>query len=214
MMFKGNKVYALVDESENLLTRNGLATIKYQLHQDQEYRARADAVTEIDESLLNKKAAGDRMDMNSPRTAELIAPDAAHVGKGITVYTDGACEGNPGPAGIGITLLHHDQRKEISRFIGSGTNNIAELTAILVALKEIRNPRLPVFLHTDSAYAYGVLLGGWKAKKNHELIKEIKEEMARFANLKIIKVKGHAGHEENERADQLARQAISEMRQH
>ncbi|HNR12104.1 MAG TPA: ribonuclease H [Thermodesulfobacteriota bacterium] len=210
MMFKGNKVYARTDALGNLLIREGLVTIKYQLSQEQEYRAKAEAVRHIDEELLKKKHPR-KPDHNKPSAESAsLSPLTALPEDSIIVYTDGACTGNPGPAGIGIILTYRGQRKELSRFIGSGTNNIAELTAILLALKEIKNSAIPVFLYTDSAYACGVLLMGWKPKKNQDLIQKIKAEMARFASLTIIKVKGHAGNEENERADQLARQAISD----
>ena len=130
----------------------------------------------------------------------------------ILIFTDGACEGNPGPAGIGVFFQYRNYKKEISRFIGYGTNNIAELTAIKIALQEIKNPHLPVALFTDSSYCYGVLTGRLKAKKNHPLIEEIKKEMARFPRLKFFKVEGHAGIEGNEKANQLAQQSLLKLK--
>ncbi len=209
-MFKGCKVYAKVDESGNLLARDGRVTIKYQPHQDQEYQARADAVREIDKELL-KKGSYPKKTKKAP--SQGIGASRAwprdKEDRSIIIYADGACKGNPGPAGIGIVLQYRGHRKEISRFIGLSTNNRAELSAIRAALKEIRNPTVPVYLHTDSAYCYGILVDGWKPKQNKQIIEDIQKEMTRFSNLAFIKVEGHAGIEGNERADQLAREAIA-----
>jgi ribonuclease HI len=127
----------------------------------------------------------------------------------VTIHTDGSCFGNPGPAGIGVTLEWKGHVKEISRFLGEGTNNIAELTAIRVALEEVKNRGLPVRVHTDSAYSIGVLSEGWKVKENRELVASIQALMREFSDLEFVKVRGHSGHPENERVDQLARDAIT-----
>ena len=126
----------------------------------------------------------------------------------IRIYADGASSGNPGPSGIGVLLRYREHEKEISRNIGLGTNNIAELEAIRTGLLEVKNPDLPVRVYTDSGYAYGLLTLGWKAKKNTELVSDIRMLMKRFKNLTFIKVKGHSGIEGNERADKLATSAI------
>lgn len=127
----------------------------------------------------------------------------------IHVWTDGACTGNPGPMGLGVVLLSGERRKEISEYLGEGTNNIAELTAILRGLEAIKSPGRPVVVYSDSSYAIGVLSKGWKAKANVELIAAIKQEMRRFPRLSFVKVAGHAGVPENERCDELAREAIA-----
>ena len=98
--------------------------------------------------------------------------------------------------------------KEISKYIGIATNNIAELEAIRTGLRAIKNIDLPVRIFTDSRYAYGILNLGWKARKNQDIIQSIKKTLLKFNDLKIIKVKGHSGHEGNERADFLATSAI------
>ena len=126
----------------------------------------------------------------------------------ICIYTDGACSGNPGPAGIGVVMLYKGHRKEISRYIGLATNNIAELEAIKAGLESVRNPNLPIVLYTDSSYSLGLLTKGWKAKQNQELVQKVRLLVNRFKNLHFVKIKGHAGHPENERADRLAVQAI------
>ncbi|MFH1435938.1 MAG: ribonuclease H [Pseudomonadota bacterium] len=130
----------------------------------------------------------------------------------IEIYTDGACSGNPGLCGIGIVLKCGDNIKEYSQYIGHGTNNIAELSAVLKALKMIRKPQMQVVLYTDSEYALGVLTLGWKAKANKALIRDITDEMKRFRDLKFVKVEGHSDVTLNNRADSLARQGITDMR--
>lgn len=208
MMFKGSKVYASVDENGALLTHQGRVEIKYQLDQDVKYRALASSVKEIDEAVLQamkdkrKKKKGPAKAEMKPGLSINKHPDA------ISVFTDGACGGNPGPAGIGIVLQYGDHKKVISRSIGDATNNIAELTAIKIALREIKDPRLPVNLYTDSAYCQKTLSGSWKPKKNRKLIEEIRKEMTRFSGLNLVKVEGHKGIEGNEEADRLAQQAV------
>jgi len=128
----------------------------------------------------------------------------------IHLWTDGACSGNPGPAGSGTVILDGDQRVDIAQWLGQGTNNIAELTAILVGLKELSRPvRRTLVVHTDSQYGIGVLAKAWKAKANTELILEIKRELRGIPRVVWHWVRGHEGVELNERCDQLARQAIA-----
>ncbi|OGR09781.1 MAG: hypothetical protein A2277_11095 [Desulfobacterales bacterium RIFOXYA12_FULL_46_15] len=126
----------------------------------------------------------------------------------IKIYTDGASSGNPGPAGIGVVLIYGDKKKEISSFIGSATNNIAELAAIKAGLEKLKRFDLPVRIFSDSSYAVGLLTKGWKAKANQELVFEIRSLMKNFSDLAFIKVKGHSGIKENEVADFLATSAI------
>lgn len=135
------------------------------------------------------------------------AAESAKAGS-IEIYTDGASSGNPGPSGIGAVLRYGAHEREISRYIGEATNNIAELEAIRVALGAVKNRDLPVRLYTDSKYAHGVLTQGWKAKKNRRLIESIRDLMARFRDIRLMKIPGHAGLEGNERADRLAVRAI------
>lgn len=128
---------------------------------------------------------------------------------GIDAYTDGACFGNPGPAGFGVVLSSGARRRELSGYLGDATNNIAELTAMLVALRAIRDRGRPVRLYTDSGYARGLVVLGWKAKANRELVAALRAEAARFPRLEVVHVPGHAGIAGNERADRLAREAIN-----
>src|SRR5262249_46422628 len=133
--------------------------------------------------------------------AQPVPPDA------IIVYTDGACSGNPGPAGVGVVILDRGKRRELSEYLGTGTNNIAELRTIVRALEEVPHDRT-VVLHSDSSYALGLLGKGWKAKANQELVERMRTLARQFPDLRLVKVDGHAGIAENERADELARTAI------
>jgi ribonuclease HI len=126
----------------------------------------------------------------------------------IHVWTDGACTGNPGPAGIGVVVIDGKDRVELGEFLGEGTNNIAELTAIERGLETVKDPKRPVLVYSDSAYAIGLLSKGWKAKANVELVARIRAILPRFADVRFVKVPGHAGVPENERCDELARTAI------
>lgn len=213
MAFKKNKVWVAVQGDDIPLEKNGKVLIKYQKDQDYEYWVHKNSIKPLDS--LDAKATDPK---KKYRTSIKSQPSKIEPSTGcqedisctntICIYTDGASSGNPGPAGIGVLLCYEKHEKEISKYIGIATNNIAELEAIRVGLLEIKNPDLPVNVFTDSSYAYGVLVMGWKAKKNSELIDQIKKILTRFKNVKLLKVKGHAGHRGNERADFLATSAI------
>lgn len=217
MAFKGNKVWVAVDPHKTPVVRNGKVLVKYQLNQDYEYWVHKANVKSLDQLAVQKKTAGAK---KTSKTRAANEDDRAVIdrvkkelpGDAILIFTDGASSGNPGPSGIGALMIYKDKEKRISRYIGNATNNIAELTAIHEALKTVKKRKLPVRVFTDSTYAEGVLTKGWKAKKNPALIGEIKETMAQFSDLVLIKVKGHAGVEENEVADQLATGAIKKPR--
>jgi ribonuclease HI len=156
------------------------------------------------EALARRPASGVPARMTPP-------PDA------VVVYTDGACTGNPGPMGIGVVVLMDETRKELSLYLGEGTNNIAELTAIEKGLELVESlgpdtRARPVWVHSDSSYALGLLGKGWKAKANQQLVERLRVRAKRFPRVEWIKVAGHAGVPENERCDQLAREAIARRR--
>jgi len=152
-----------------------------------------------------KPAAG-----GSPRrSGERTASPAAAPADAIHVWTDGACSGNPGPAGLGVVILGDGSgQREISEYLGEGTNNIAELTAILRGLQAVSDRARPVIVYSDSAYSIGLLTQRWKAKKNVELVEELRALTRTFSDLRFVKVAGHAGIALNERVDQLATGAI------
>ncbi|HEY1557055.1 MAG TPA: ribonuclease H [Kofleriaceae bacterium] len=140
------------------------------------------------------------------------AASPADPGNAIHVWTDGACTGNPGPAGLGVVIVDGGQREEVSEFLGDGTNNIAELTAILRGLEKIVDRKRPVIVYSDSQYSIGLLTKPWKAKANKELVEELRGLCRTFRDLRFVKVPGHAGVPLNERCDQLARAAITRRR--
>lgn len=136
--------------------------------------------------------------------------------KNIEIYTDGACSGNPGKGGWGAVLVYKDVEKELSGGEKKTTNNRMELTAVIMALKALKEP-CNVKLTTDSKYVCDSINKGWvyswkkndwkKADKkpalNVDLWQELLELLA-VHNVEFNWVKGHNGHKYNERCDQLA----------
>ncbi|MGB0680773.1 MAG: ribonuclease HI [Polyangiales bacterium] len=147
----------------------------------------------------------------SPSKAELAEtgtfPERPEPGQWLA-YCDGACRGNPGPAGLGVVWLQAGRVRELSEYLGRGTNNIAELTAILRLLEALPDKGSAGQLYTDSRYAIGVLQQGWKAKANAALIARLRQQLAEHPDITLHYVPGHAGVQWNERADALARQAV------
>ena len=136
----------------------------------------------------------------------------------VTIYTDGACSGNPGPGGWGAILRWDGHEKELSGGEPLTTNNRMELMAAIKALEALKR-RCHIKLYTDSIYVQkGVMewMKGWKAKgwpqriKNQDLWKEL-DALTALHDISFHWIKGHAGHPENERADELARQAITQL---
>ncbi len=127
----------------------------------------------------------------------------------VTIHTDGACSGNPGPAGSGVFAELGGGIWELSEYLGHSTNNVAELTAILRALERVEDPTAPVDVLSDSEYGLKVAAKLYKAKKNLDLVEQIWAQLARFTDLRLVKVPAHVGIAGNERADELARLAIS-----
>lgn len=133
----------------------------------------------------------------------------------IHIYTDGSARGNPGPGGYGIILKYGKHHKEVSQGYRLTTNNRMELLAVIVALQQLKSPQIPVRIFSDSKYVidsitkgwvYGWVKKGFAKKKNKDLwLKYL--EVARPFSIEFIWVKGHNGHPENERCDELAVQA-------
>ena len=136
--------------------------------------------------------------------AAAVPPDAIHV------WTDGACSGNPGRAGLGVVIIGDGPgQREISEYLGEATNNIAELTAILRGLESVSDRNRTVVVYSDSQYSIGLLTQNWKAKKNIELVDQLRALCRTFRDLRFVKVAGHAGIALNERVDYLATSAVS-----
>lgn len=205
MSFKGNKVWAAADLDKNLVVEKGKVLIKYNLKQDYEYKVKLESLKPEDQAIPSQKKSDSKKNQtkSAKKTIESDIPDNC-----IKIYTDGASSGNPGPSGIGILLIYEEKRKEISKYIGQATNNIAELTAIKVALEELKRRDMPVRIFSDSSYSIGLLTKGWKPQKNKKLISDIRTLKDKFNDLCFIKVKGHSGIKENEVADFLATSAI------
>ena len=142
--------------------------------------------------------------------------------KKVTIYTDGACSGNPGPGGWGAVLMYGSHRKELSGYAAETTNNRMELLAAVEALKALKSP-CKVDLYSDSAYLVnawkqhwldGWRKNGWKnSKKEPVQNQDLWQELLRLAKIhqvNWIKVKGHSDNVENNRCDEMARQAIAD----
>ncbi len=143
-----------------------------------------------------------------PTTAAAQDPSTRAPIEPVVAYADGACSGNPGPAGIGIVLRDGSTQIELGACLGVATNNIAELTAIERALALVPDRRRNLVIYTDSIYSIGVLCKGWKVSANVELVSRLRTELRRRPTARLVHVPGHAGVELNERADCLAREAV------
>jgi ribonuclease HI len=138
----------------------------------------------------------------------------------VSIFTDGACSGNPGPGGWGAVLRHNGREKELCGGAAETTNNRMEMTAAIEALRALKRP-CQVDLYTDSTYLRSGItewIHSWKRKgwrtaartavKNADLWRALDELIGRH-EVTWHWVKGHAGHPENERADALARQGMA-----
>jgi ribonuclease HI len=213
MSFKGNKVWVATTQDGLFLETDNKVKIKYNLKQDYEYLIKKESLEPLEKAIpAGKKKKGSSKSSKKGNILPKLPKNC------IQIYTDGASSGNPGPAGIGALLIYNENRKEISQSIGTATNNVAELTAIKIAISHLKRNDLPVRIFSDSSYAIGALTKTWKPgtdknppnknQPNKELISEIRTQIQAFPDLKFIKVKGHAGIKENEVADFLATKSI------
>ena len=144
--------------------------------------------------------------------------------KKVEIFTDGACSGNPGPGGWGAILNYNGHKKEISGGESLTTNNRMELTAVIAALNLLKEP-CDVTLRSDSKYVCDAIsLGwakswqknGWKKKdRSPALNSDLWEKLLALADIhkiSVVWIKGHAGHPENERCDQLAVAAANKFK--
>ena len=130
----------------------------------------------------------------------------------IIIYTDGAALGNPGPGGYGAVLMHAQYRKELSGGFRRTTNNRMELLAVIIGLEEIKKDNAIIHVYSDSKYVVEAIEKSWvfnwvkkdfKDKKNKDLWLRFLKIYDKH-QVKFHWIKGHAGHPENERCDQLA----------
>ena len=141
----------------------------------------------------------------------------------VTIYTDGACSGNPGPGGWGAILMCQGKKKEIAGGCKNTTNNIMEITAVIEALKLLKYA-CEVDLYSDSAYVVNAFNQGWiynwrknnwktankEPVKNKELWEKL-YELTQKHKVEFIKVKGHSDNDYNKRCDYLATSAIKTL---
>jgi ribonuclease HI len=210
---RGQRVLARAKADGSLAVEGGRVEIRYNPRDGRAYRAAARNL----EVAAGGKLLGD--DACDPVAAPAAsgAPHAAPKPKAAqtapagawVAYTDGACSGNPGPAGSGVVLVSPKGKMyEGFEYLGEATNNVAELTAILRAVEWLPAPATGVVVHTDSQYAIGVLQKGWRPKVNQELVARTKRAVE-TRGARLVYVPGHSGVPLNERADELAREAIA-----
>ena len=134
----------------------------------------------------------------------------------IQIYTDGACSGNPGPGAYAVIMKFNDREKILTEGFRKTTNNRMELLSVIVALEKITTDKYPVEIYSDSKYVIDAITKGWvfnwvktnfKGKKNEDLWKRFLEVENKF-DITYHWVKGHNGHPENERCDQIAVESI------
>ncbi len=174
------------------------------------------APSKSSKSSATKKSRGTLPGMNEAQALEMLETNDGR--KHVVIYTDGACLGNPGPGGYGVVMLHGEQRKEFSRGFRLTTNNRMEMLACIVGLQALKEPSA-VSLYSDSQYVINSMTKGWalgwKKKnwmRNDEPVPnaDLWKQMLELCNKHKVKfnwVRGHSGNKENERCDQLARDA-------
>jgi ribonuclease HI len=224
-LLHGQLVYARAKPDGSLLVQGNRVDVCYSPNASRLYKARStNLVKEEPGTVLPDETCAPRPDSaarlkNAAAVVRVVSKkpmQSTAIPKApkdaVIAYADGACSGNPGPAGLGIVVIDGTTKTEISEHIGQGTNNIAELTAIERVLDAVTDTVRPLVIHTDSAYAIGVLSKGWKAKANIPLIERVRERLTKRPSTTLVHVRGHAGIELNERADELAREAVRTQR--
>jgi ribonuclease HI len=213
-VLRGQKVYARADAGGALAAEGGRVEVRYKPNDGRRYQARADNLEGVDGAVLPDETCGEAEAVQKPdakgagKAKAAAAAPVAPVPGSVIAYADGACSGNPGPAGLGVVVIDGPTRVEISEYLGQGTNNVAELTAVLRALAEV-GPDKPMTIHTDSQYTIGVVQKGWKAKANQQLVAELRAALSSRPRARLSYVPGHSGVILNERADALAREAVT-----
>lgn len=218
---RNQRIYVRVSADGALVEESGRVEVRYKPNDGRAYRAGTRNLEAIEDEVLPEETCGPAGEPPAAHGAastptKSSAKPASTEGKSrkapegaVIAYTDGACSGNPGPAGAGMRLSHAGKVVEGYSYLGTATNNIAELVAIRDALVAVPTD-VPIVVHTDSQYAIGVLQKGWKAKANQTLIGEIRALVAARSWVELVYVRGHAGDPGNERADELARTAIAQ----
>jgi ribonuclease HI len=209
-LLRGQTVLARANDEGALVAEAGRVEVRYKPKDGRAYRASIanlsvkpgatllpdDTCVPVDLDAQSKPAVKKGASAAPKTTAQWVA------------YTDGACSGNPGPAGSGMVVIAPGGKiHEGYEYLGHATNNVAELTAVLRGAECIPRDAESAEVMTDSKYAIGVLSKGWKAKANQELIAHARTALA-GRKLRLVYVPGHSGVPMNERADELAREAV------
>ena len=210
---RGQRVLARAKADGALVVEGGRVEIRYNPRDGRAYHAAArNLEIAAGGTVLGDDTCDPVASAPAAATAGKPRPPGAHPADAWVAYTDGACSGNPGPAGSGVVLVSPKGKMfEGFEYLGEATNNVAELTAILRAVEWLPTPASGVMVHTDSQYAIGVLQKGWRAKVNQELVARTKRAV-QTRGARLVYVPGHSGVPLNERADELAREAIARRR--
>ncbi|HEY1696359.1 MAG TPA: ribonuclease H [Polyangiaceae bacterium] len=213
---KGQRVFARARADGTLVDEGGRVEVRYKPNDGRAYRAGvrnldvAPGAAVLPDETCGPVAEPGQTPSRSGQAVSRSKPVAhAAPADAWIAYTDGACSGNPGPAGSGVVLIAPGGKMhEGHEYLGEATNNVAELTAILRAVEWIPPQAVAIVVHTDSQYAIGVLQKGWKAKANGDLVAKTKR-VVQERRARLVYVPGHQGVPLNERADELAREAVS-----
>jgi len=215
MRLRRAEVLVRCDEGGELIANGGRVEVRYKRNDGRAYFAAASNLKPSENDTIEPESYCEPAEAVRKGTgtggktaASSVTPPEAPADDEILAYADGACSGNPGPAGVGIVVRFADEERELSEYIGEATNNIAELTAILRAVELASELGRPLRLYTDSQYSIGVLTKGWKAKANQELVASVRDAIAKHRDTQLFHVRGHQGVRLNERADELAVLAV------
>lgn len=221
MRLRNAEVFARCDESGKLVANGGRVEVRYKPTDGRAYFASASNLKPSASSskiepdsfcgpgeAVKKPSKSSKKSASSTSSGASASAPIAPEGDEVLVYADGACSGNPGPAGVGAIALWADQKRELSEYIGDATNNIAELTGILRAVELAHELGKPLRLYTDSKYSIGVLTQGWKVRANKELVAKVRQALDAHPDAKLFHVRGHQGIQLNEHADELAVRAV------
>jgi ribonuclease HI len=209
-ILRGQTVLARANEAGQLLADAGRVEIRYKPNDGRAYHAAVQNLAPKAGGALfpdDRCGPADAVAASRGKAKAPVAEAPRTRGQWVA-YTDGACSGNPGPAGSGMVVIGPDGKiHEGYEYLGHATNNVAELTAVLRGAECVPRDAESADVVTDSKYAIGVLTKGWKAKVNQELIARIRQVLSGRV-IRLVYVPGHAGVPMNERADELAREAV------
>ena len=222
MRLRNAEVLARCDASGELVSKEGRVEVRYKPNDGRAYFASVSnlkppsGAPKIEpDSFCGAGEAVKKPSQTKKKPAKASSSTSAPEkpeGDEVLAYADGACSGNPGPAGVGAVAIWADQMSELSEYIGEATNNIAELTGILRAVELAQELGRPLRLYTDSKYSIGVLTQGWKVKANKELVARVRQALEAHPDTKLFHVRGHQGVRLNEHADELAVRAVQSRR--